>query len=148
TEGTTIGVASSFEENSAYLWGSENMLGTILTPLGFDWSADEDAMVEKYGNADQEGNKSGKAARSSDLPRSARQEPVRCRCHLRRLGPARRLRQAHRGAAGLSGVQGPPRRQGRTRLPHRQGHDRRLRGRGIRPRSARAGAQGTPAGLT
>lgn len=61
TEGTTIGVASSFEENSAYLWGSENMLGTILTPLGFDWSADEDAMVEKYGNADQEGNKSGKA---------------------------------------------------------------------------------------
>src|SRR5699024_9403699 len=51
----------SFEENSAYLWGSENMLGTILTPLGFDWSADEDAMVEKYGNADQEGNKSGKA---------------------------------------------------------------------------------------
>src|SRR5699024_4327629 len=40
TEGTTIGVASSFEENSAYLWGSENMLGTILTPLGFDWSAD------------------------------------------------------------------------------------------------------------
>ncbi|WP_172172976.1 ABC transporter substrate-binding protein [Brevibacterium sp. CT2-23B] len=59
TEGTTIGVVSSFEENSAYLWGSENMLGTILSPLGFDWSADEDAMVKKYGKAEQGGNKSG-----------------------------------------------------------------------------------------
>ncbi|WP_209369944.1 ABC transporter substrate-binding protein [Brevibacterium renqingii] len=58
TEGTTIGVVSSFEENSAYLWGSENMLGTVLSPLGFDWSADEDAMVKKYGKADQGGNKS------------------------------------------------------------------------------------------
>ncbi|MDN5791750.1 MAG: hypothetical protein L0H22_01690, partial [Brevibacterium aurantiacum] len=53
------GVVSSFEENSAYLWGSENMLGTILFPLGFDWSADEDAMVKKYGKAEQGGNKSG-----------------------------------------------------------------------------------------
>lgn len=59
TEGTTIAAVSSFEENSAYLWGSENMLGTILSPLGFDWSADEDAMVKKYGKAEQGGNKSG-----------------------------------------------------------------------------------------
>lgn len=60
TKGTTIGAASSFEDNSAFLWGSENMLGTILSPLGFDWSADEDTMVEKYGEAAQGGNKSGK----------------------------------------------------------------------------------------
>ncbi|WP_210603993.1 ABC transporter substrate-binding protein [Brevibacterium oceani] len=60
TKGTTIGVVSSFEDNSAYLWGSENMLGTILSPLGFDWSADEDKMVEKYGEVAQGGNKSGK----------------------------------------------------------------------------------------
>lgn len=59
TEGTTIAAVSSFEENSAYLWGSENMLGTILSPLGFEWSADEDAMVKKYGKAEQGGNKSG-----------------------------------------------------------------------------------------
>lgn len=58
-EGTTIGVVSSFEDNSAYLWGSANMLGTILSPVGFDWSADEDKMVEKYGEVAQGGNKSG-----------------------------------------------------------------------------------------
>lgn len=52
-------MVSSFEDNSAYLWGSENMLGGILSPLGFDWSADEDAMVKKYGKAEQGGNKSG-----------------------------------------------------------------------------------------
>src|SRR5699024_2747629 len=67
TEGTTIGVASSVEENSAYLWGSENMLGTILSPLGFDWSADEDAMVGKYGHADQEGSKAGTAEPEAEI---------------------------------------------------------------------------------
>lgn len=59
TKGTKVGVVSSFEDNSAYLWGSENMAGTLLTPLGFDWSADEDDSVKKYAKASQGGNKSG-----------------------------------------------------------------------------------------
>lgn len=59
TEGTNVGVVSSYEDNTAYLWGSENMVGTLFTPLGFDWSADEDASIKKYATAEQGGNKSG-----------------------------------------------------------------------------------------
>lgn len=59
TEGAKLGVVSSFEDNSAYLWGSENMVGSLFSPLGFDWSADEDAAIEKYAEAAQGGNKSG-----------------------------------------------------------------------------------------
>lgn len=59
TRGTKLGVVSSYEDNSAYLWGSENMVGTLFTPLGLDWSADEDATIKKYAKASQGGNKSG-----------------------------------------------------------------------------------------
>ncbi|MFV2194870.1 ABC transporter substrate-binding protein [Nocardiopsis sp. LOL_012] len=40
-DGTTIGVIGAFEENSFYAWGEENMSGTLLVPLGFTWSAQE-----------------------------------------------------------------------------------------------------------
>ncbi|MCF2572619.1 ABC transporter substrate-binding protein [Brevibacterium sp. UCMA 11754] len=59
TKGTKLGVVSAYEDNSAYLWGSENMVGTLFTPLGLDWSADEDATIKKYAKASQGGNKSG-----------------------------------------------------------------------------------------
>ena len=58
-EGTKLGVVSSYEDNSAYLWGSENMVGSLFTPLGFDWSAKEDESIKKYAKATQGGNKSG-----------------------------------------------------------------------------------------
>lgn len=44
-DGTTVAALSSFTENTAYLWGSANMLGTISTPLGLSWSADEDRVI-------------------------------------------------------------------------------------------------------
>lgn len=66
TEGMTIGAVSSFTENTAYLWGSENMLGSLLEPLGFDWSADEDKAVEKYATV-QEGNKSGEPEPEAEI---------------------------------------------------------------------------------
>lgn len=59
TNGAKLGVVSTFEDNSAYLWGSENMVGSLFTPLGFDWSTDEDASIEKYAEKSQGGNKSG-----------------------------------------------------------------------------------------
>lgn len=59
TEGTKLGVVASYEDNSAYLWGSQNMVGSLFTPLGFDWSAKEDASIKKYAKASQGGNKSG-----------------------------------------------------------------------------------------
>jgi len=45
-EGTTVGVIGAYEENNFYAWGEDNMQGTILTPLGFTWSAQENAVVE------------------------------------------------------------------------------------------------------
>ncbi|GAA1858103.1 ABC transporter substrate-binding protein [Brevibacterium marinum] len=58
-EGAKLGVVSSFEDNSAYLWGSENMVGSLFRPLGFDWSDDEDAAIGEYADAAQGGNTSG-----------------------------------------------------------------------------------------
>ncbi|RNL86605.1 ABC transporter substrate-binding protein [Halostreptopolyspora alba] len=45
-EGTTVAVIGSYEENSFYVWGEENMTGTLLTPLGLTWSERENAIVE------------------------------------------------------------------------------------------------------
>lgn len=59
TKGAKLGVVSSYEDNSAYLWGSQNMVGSLFTPLGFDWSAKEDASIKKYAKASQGGNRSG-----------------------------------------------------------------------------------------
>lgn len=42
-----VGCVASYEENNAYLWGSANMVGTLLTPLGVTWSSQEDAAVAK-----------------------------------------------------------------------------------------------------
>ncbi len=51
TDGTTIATLSSFTENTAYLWGSGNMLGTIYDPLGLTWSADEDRVIAENAEA-------------------------------------------------------------------------------------------------
>jgi iron complex transport system substrate-binding protein len=66
TKGVTIGAVSSFDDNTAFLWGSENMLGSLLQPLGFDWSADEDKAVKEYATV-QEGNKSGKPEPEAEI---------------------------------------------------------------------------------
>lgn len=44
---TTVATVSSFEDSSAYLWGSENMLGTIYDPIGLTWSPAEDKVVSE-----------------------------------------------------------------------------------------------------
>ncbi|SKB09465.1 ABC transporter substrate-binding protein [Aeromicrobium choanae] len=46
-EGRTVGVIGAYEENNFYAWGEKNMSGTLLEPLGFTWSAREDAVVSK-----------------------------------------------------------------------------------------------------
>ncbi|WP_051217914.1 ABC transporter substrate-binding protein [Nocardioides insulae] len=45
-EGKSVGVIGAFEENNFYAWGEDNMTATILLPLGFTWSAQENAVVE------------------------------------------------------------------------------------------------------
>lgn len=45
-EGTTVAVIGAYEENNFYAWGETNMTGTLLMPLGFTWSAQENAIVE------------------------------------------------------------------------------------------------------
>lgn len=40
-----IAAIGSYEENNAYLWGSKNMIGTVLLPLGVKWSAKLDEAV-------------------------------------------------------------------------------------------------------
>jgi len=44
-EGTTIGVIAAYEENNSYAWGEANMTGTLLMPLGFTWSEQENQAV-------------------------------------------------------------------------------------------------------
>lgn len=44
--GRTVGVIGAYEEGDVYVWGEDNMTGTILVPLGFTWSAQANAMVE------------------------------------------------------------------------------------------------------
>lgn len=46
-KGKKVAVVSSFKENTAFIWGGDNMTGTLLKPLGFEWSSDEDAMVKE-----------------------------------------------------------------------------------------------------
>lgn len=65
--GTTVGVVSSFKENTAYLWGSENMVGSLFLPLGVDWSADANAMIEKHAKATQGGNRSGEPEPEAEI---------------------------------------------------------------------------------
>lgn len=45
--GKTVGAIASFEENNIYVWGAQNMPGTLLIPLGFQWSQQSDAAVAK-----------------------------------------------------------------------------------------------------
>lgn len=44
-DGQTVAVIGTYEENSVYLWGEENMTGTLLMPLGFTWSEQENDAV-------------------------------------------------------------------------------------------------------
>lgn len=46
TKGLSVGVFGCYEEGNFYAWGEDNMQGTILTPLGFTWSAKEEAAVK------------------------------------------------------------------------------------------------------
>lgn len=43
--GTSVAVIGSFEENNLYVWGEDNMTGTILMPLGFTYSEQANAIV-------------------------------------------------------------------------------------------------------
>lgn len=43
--GTTIAVISAYEENNFWVWGADNITGQTLTPLGFTWSGQANAMV-------------------------------------------------------------------------------------------------------
>lgn len=40
-----VAVVASFEKNNFYAWGEKNMTGSIIAPLGFQWSAQENAAV-------------------------------------------------------------------------------------------------------
>lgn len=51
-EGTSIAVVGSFEENNLYVWGEDNMTGTILVPLGFTWSEQANAIVANEDEAE------------------------------------------------------------------------------------------------
>lgn len=44
-EGKTVAVIGAYEENNFYAWGEDNMTGTLLMPLGFTWSEQENAVV-------------------------------------------------------------------------------------------------------
>lgn len=44
-KGKNVAVVGSFEDNNVYLWSAKNMTGTILTPLGFTWSPQEEKAV-------------------------------------------------------------------------------------------------------
>lgn len=44
-EGKTVGVIGAYEENNFYAWGEDNMTGTLLMPLGFTWSEQENEIV-------------------------------------------------------------------------------------------------------
>ncbi|HEU5127695.1 MAG TPA: ABC transporter substrate-binding protein [Glycomyces sp.] len=44
--GRSVAVIGAYEENNFYAWGQDNMTGTVLLPLGFTWSAQENAIVE------------------------------------------------------------------------------------------------------
>ncbi|MFF0108182.1 ABC transporter substrate-binding protein [Streptomyces hirsutus] len=45
-EGRSVAVIGAFEENNFYAWGENNMTGTLLLPLGFTWSQQENETVE------------------------------------------------------------------------------------------------------
>ncbi|MEU3949750.1 ABC transporter substrate-binding protein [Streptomyces sp. NPDC029526] len=44
-EGKSVGVIGAYEENNFYAWGEKNMQGTLLVPLGFTWSKQENEIV-------------------------------------------------------------------------------------------------------
>lgn len=45
TDSTTVAVIGAFEESNFYAWGENNMTGTLLMPLGFTWSKQENRAV-------------------------------------------------------------------------------------------------------
>ncbi|MEU8899415.1 ABC transporter substrate-binding protein [Nocardia sp. NPDC048505] len=45
-QGKRVGVIGSYEENNFYAWGENSMQGTLLRPLGFAWSGQENAVVQ------------------------------------------------------------------------------------------------------
>lgn len=45
TRDKTVAVIGAYEENNFYVWGEDNMTGTLLTPLGFTWSEQANATV-------------------------------------------------------------------------------------------------------
>lgn len=51
-EGLIVGVYDMYEEGNLYLWAEENMVGTVLSPLGVAWSAEENAAVENEDEAE------------------------------------------------------------------------------------------------
>lgn len=44
-EDRTVAVIGAYEENSVYVWDQDNMTDTLLMPLGFAWSEQENAAV-------------------------------------------------------------------------------------------------------
>lgn len=52
--GLVVGVLSSYSEGNMYLWGQENMAGTVLTPLGLTYSAAENKAVAASGEKEPE----------------------------------------------------------------------------------------------
>lgn len=48
-----VGVYDVYEEGNVYLWGSQNMAGTIITPLIPTWSAQEDQAVQGEKSAEK-----------------------------------------------------------------------------------------------
>ncbi|GAA1489662.1 ABC transporter substrate-binding protein [Brachybacterium sacelli] len=49
TDGLVVGVIGAYETGNFYAWGEENMPGTLLTPLGLTWSAQENQAVAGQG---------------------------------------------------------------------------------------------------
>ncbi|MBE3000809.1 ABC transporter substrate-binding protein [Nocardiopsis sp. HNM0947] len=68
-EGRTVTVLSSYEENSVYVWGENNMTGSLLLPLGFTWSEQANAAVEDEDEAEAtlSGESLASAADDADL---------------------------------------------------------------------------------
>ncbi|MYM19663.1 ABC transporter substrate-binding protein [Brevibacterium sp. 5221] len=67
--GKSVGVVDAFEDNNFYAWGEKNMTGTLLTPLGFTWSKDENAAVkdEKEPEKDVSNEKIGSVLGDADV---------------------------------------------------------------------------------
>lgn len=62
-EDLVVAAYDMYEEGNLYLWGEGNMVGTVLSPLGITWSADENAAV----TSEEEAEKAVAAERTLDV---------------------------------------------------------------------------------